>query len=82
LKILEEVYKVKGAESKEEFQQRPLYNRTNQFFKSTSVADLIAELPDEEQKSFSERKRRLNEEYAKLSQVYQSSKGKMGIPLA
>lgn len=73
---------MKGEESKEDFDKRPLYNKENAFFKSRSVADLVATLPQEKQEQFVARKEKLNEEYARLSEVYQKSKGAAGIPLA
>jgi len=46
------------------------------------VADLVGKLPEDKQATFKQRKEKLNEEYAKLSEVYQNSKGDVGIPLA
>jgi tRNA(Arg) A34 adenosine deaminase TadA len=48
--ILEQVFRVQGTETDEEVAERPLYNRKNKFFTAKSVADVIGEVDDEDEK--------------------------------
>jgi hypothetical protein len=77
------VYKVPvEGESEEGYKNRELYNRTNAFFTSAGVDDLLEMIEDEEKAKFLERIGEIKEKYGKLSEVYQKSKGGAGIPLA
>ena len=64
------------------YDRRALYNKKNAFFKSQSFDEMIYELPESERKVFRDRKQKLAAIYAELSDIYQSSKGNAGIPLA
>ncbi|GAA5899171.1 hypothetical protein JCM6882_009274 [Rhodosporidiobolus microsporus] len=84
--ILQEVFRVPSTcahESPADLAARPLYNKTNKFFTSSSVAELIARVEDEgERKELEELVKRVREVYGALSEGYQKGKGKVGIPLA
>ena len=73
--ILEQVFRVKGEETEEQMGRRSLYNRKNKFFSAKSVADLVGEVQDEEEKrkllGEIERVKRL---YNALSETYQEGK--------
>ncbi|VUC28597.1 unnamed protein product [Clonostachys rosea] len=75
--ILQEVFRVKGSETDEQVQARPLYNRDNKFFKARSVAELIDTVTDAEAKSalLSEFER-VKKLYNGLSETYQNGKSK------
>ncbi|KAK4706182.1 hypothetical protein P7C70_g30, partial [Phenoliferia sp. Uapishka_3] len=82
--ILEQVFKVQGeGESDESFAKKPLYNKTNSFWKCQSVADLLEELDvGAERDALVVKVNRVRGLYGALSQTYQSNKGDAGIPLA
>jgi tRNA(Arg) A34 adenosine deaminase TadA len=73
--ILEQVFRVRGEETEEQVGKRALYNRNNKFFTAKSVADVVKEVGDEE-----ERKRLVGEIervkglYNGLSETYQEGK--------
>ncbi|GAA5824068.1 hypothetical protein JCM11251_001508 [Rhodosporidiobolus azoricus] len=84
--ILQEVFRVPSTcahESPTDLSSRPLYNKSNKFFSSSSVAELIAQVEHPEERGELER---LVEEvkgvYGGLSEEYQKGKGAVGIPLA
>ena len=60
----------------EDLERKPLYNRTNRFFRARSVADLIKDLHVEERGRWEEEVRRVKGVYDGLSETYQ--KGKTG----
>jgi len=65
IEILQEVFRVRAPGDTEEIlADRPLYNRKNKFFSAQSVADLLAEVEDEEERG------RLGREIQKIREVY------------
>ncbi|KAL2126979.1 hypothetical protein VTI74DRAFT_11538 [Chaetomium olivicolor] len=74
--ILEEVFRVKAeGESEEGLKKRPLYNRTNKFFVARSLADLVEEIEDEEERQRWEGEiARVKEMYRSLDATYQEGK--------
>jgi tRNA(Arg) A34 adenosine deaminase TadA len=72
LKILQEVFGIAGG----------AYRRTNAFWRSRSIAELVAETPEGDRAAFSERIKALERTYAGLSATYQARKGAAGIPLS
>ena len=84
--ILEQVFRVPSesdSETPSELARRPLYNRTNKFFTSLSVRQLVDDLPDErDQVEYRRRVEEVKELYGGLSETYQKGKGAVGIPLA
>ncbi|GAA5867289.1 hypothetical protein JCM8547_003150 [Rhodosporidiobolus lusitaniae] len=84
--ILESVFRVPSScahESPSDLAARPLYNRANKFFTSSSVGELIAKVEDEEErKELEELVVQVKKEYEGLSEGYQKDKGNKGIPLA
>ncbi|KAM0787844.1 hypothetical protein ACM66B_003897 [Microbotryomycetes sp. NB124-2] len=84
--ILEQVFRVPSTceqETPSELSRRPLYNKTNKFFTSQSVQDLIDSLDvTEDKKQYEDKSKRVKEMYNGLSETYQSGKGSVGIPLA
>ncbi|GAA5879842.1 hypothetical protein JCM1840_006968 [Sporobolomyces johnsonii] len=85
LAILEAVFKVPStcpAETREQFASRPLYNPTNAFFKSASVATLLEALPEGKEKDeLCQKVEDVKAEYNGLSRTYQRGKGGVDIPL-
>jgi hypothetical protein len=78
-----QVYKVPvEGESEEGYRNRELYNRTNAFFTSAGIDDLLEKIEGEEKEKFMKRIEKIKEKYTQLSEVYQKSKGGSGIPLA
>jgi tRNA(Arg) A34 adenosine deaminase TadA len=71
LKILLEVFGIERGE----------YRRENAFWKSRSIADLIAEAPEAQRGGLSKRITALQKTYAELSAIYQARKDSAGIPL-
>jgi tRNA(Arg) A34 adenosine deaminase TadA len=57
------------------------YHRTNAFWTSRSIADLVRSLPEVERPSFEARVAAMREEYERLSERYQEGKGGNQIPL-
>ena len=71
------------GESEEEYRNRELYNRTNAFFTSAGIDDLLGKIDDGSEKAkLLDRIEEIKEKYSKLSEIYQKSKGGAGIPLA
>ena len=58
------------------------YRRTNAFWTSRSIADLVASLPEAERPGFEARVAAIRERYARLSEAYQDGKAGNEIPLA
>lgn len=79
-----QVFKVQGeGESDASFAKRPLYRKENKFWKAKSVAQLVEELEEGEEKvRLVEKVNHVKGLYGKLSETYQRSKGVAGIPLA
>lgn len=74
--ILQEVFRVKGeAETEEQINTKPLYNRNNKFFKANSIADIVStiENEDDKQKWMAEIER-VKSLYNSLSETYQQGK--------
>ncbi|KAI5476394.1 hypothetical protein MNV49_007772 [Pseudohyphozyma bogoriensis] len=84
IEIIEEVFRVPvEGETPTQLANRALYNKSNKFWKAKSVADLVDELPEGEEKEGLRKKvEHVRGLYGKLSETYQSSKGDAGIPLA
>ncbi|KZT63974.1 cytidine deaminase-like protein [Daedalea quercina L-15889] len=77
IEITQEVFQtpVEG-EPPEARASRSLYNRTNKFFKATSLATLLEEIPsDAEKAALSAKITDVKRQYASLSDRYQSKKG-------
>ncbi|PVH97456.1 cytidine deaminase-like protein [Periconia macrospinosa] len=75
IEILQEVFRVKGEETQEQVERRPLYNRTNKFFRAKSLADVVSDMTDEKerQRCLAEIKR-VKDLYNGLSETYQEGK--------
>ncbi|KAM0322511.1 hypothetical protein ACHAQA_009356 [Verticillium albo-atrum] len=76
LEILEEVFRVKAEEeSPEALDRRPLYNKQNKFFQARSLAELVEDLEDaEERKHWAAEVERVKSLYDGLSEAYQEGK--------
>lgn len=63
---------------------RPLYNRTNAFWHSYSIVETVDHLgvQDANREALRTRIQELSVFYAELSEIYQTNKGKVAIPLA
>lgn len=73
--ILQEVFRVP---SRNDDENRPLYNRKNKFFTARSVAELIDEIEDvNDRNHWKGEMERIKGLYNDLSQVYQENKGKV-----
>ncbi|EJP61265.1 cytidine and deoxycytidylate deaminase zinc-binding region [Beauveria bassiana ARSEF 2860] len=73
--ILESVYRVQGHETAEQLKERPLYNKTNKFFKARSINDLVDDLQDEgEREKWRQEILRVKALYTSLSETYQQGK--------
>ena len=74
--ILQSVYQVPGEnDTPETLAAKPLYNRTNKFFTGKSIADLVANLPDEaERAKWDKEIERVKVLYNELSETYQKGK--------
>ena len=71
------------GESEEGYRNRELYNRTNAFFTSAGIDDLLGKIDDgSEKEKLLDRIEEIKDKYSKLSEIYQKSKGGAGIPLA
>ena len=71
------------GESEEGYRNRELYNRTNAFFTSAGIDDLLGKIDDgSEKEKLLDRIEEIKEKYSKLSEIYKKSKGGAGIPLA
>ncbi|KDQ55521.1 hypothetical protein JAAARDRAFT_134046 [Jaapia argillacea MUCL 33604] len=84
IEILEEVYRVPTPnDTPESLAQRPLYNKTNKFFKSASLAELGESVGStEERERIKARLKEIKKKYDDLSTTYQAGKGSADIPLA
>jgi len=80
--ILKAVYAVPEPETGTVSPDRPLYNRTNQYWTSHNIAQLIAGLDRDHREALVARVDDISALYADLSAVYQKDKGASGIPLA
>lgn len=76
--ILKSVYQVPSeTDTPETLANKPLYNRTNKFFRAQSVADLVASMNDEADRvRWTAEITRVKTLYNELSETYQ--KGKKG----
>jgi tRNA(Arg) A34 adenosine deaminase TadA len=74
--ILQSVYQVPSpTDTPETLAARPLYNRTNKFFKARSVADVVATIEDaSERTKWTAEIVRVKEIYNELSNTYQKGK--------
>ncbi len=79
IRILREVFQTGAAN---ESQARPLYNRTNAFWTSRSILQVIDEFDEESRAPLLARVKEISALYAELSAAYQAQKGAAGIPLA
>ncbi|WRT63475.1 uncharacterized protein IL334_000380 [Kwoniella shivajii] len=85
IKILEEVFKVPSvniSESSAELSERPLYNKSNSFWKAKSVSELVNDLSGQEQIDMQQKVQEIKQKYNDLSSVYQDSKEDSDIPLS
>jgi tRNA(Arg) A34 adenosine deaminase TadA len=82
IRILREVYAVADPDRKTAAPDRDYYNRENAFFRSHSIAQMIAGLDRGSKERLVGRVEDLTALYAELSDLYQRDKGKKGIPLA
>jgi tRNA(Arg) A34 adenosine deaminase TadA len=82
IQILQAVYAVPDPESGTVSPDRPLYNRTNQYWTSHNIVQLIASLDRGHKEELVARVDDLNALYGDLSAAYQQDKGSKGIPLA
>jgi tRNA(Arg) A34 adenosine deaminase TadA len=80
--ILKAVYAVPDPETGVVSPDRPLYNRTNQYWTSHNIVQMIASLDRGHKEELVARIDDLNGLYADLSAAYQQGKGSKGIPLA
>jgi tRNA(Arg) A34 adenosine deaminase TadA len=73
--ILEQVFRVQGEETDEQMQTRPLYNRKNKFFTARSVAEMVVEIEDTNERSrLLAEMQRVRAMYDALSETYQEGK--------
>ena len=82
IQILQSVYAVPDPDRTSVPLERPLYNKTNAFFKSRSLQEMVATLDRDHRENRLARLDDLRAAYADLSAVYQRDKGKRCIPLA
>lgn len=82
IQILRAVYAVPDPETGTVSPDRPLYNRTNRYWHSHNIAQLIASLDRDNREALLARFDDLGALYADLSALYQKDKGSKGIPLA
>ncbi|KJE05644.1 CMP/dCMP deaminase zinc-binding protein [Cryptococcus gattii NT-10] len=83
IRILEQVFKVPASsESPTEFANRPLYNKSNEFWTARSVAELIEDLEGDVKEAMKTRAQEIKVKYNGLSKAYQDGKGNADIPLA
>jgi hypothetical protein len=74
--ILKSVYQVPSpGDTEESLSQKPLYNRTNKFFKAKSLKQLIDEVEDEASRTgLLGELAKVKSEYDALSKTYQDGK--------
>lgn len=82
IQILQAVYAVPDPDRSAVPPDRPLYNRTNAFFKSRGLQEMVAGLDRSHRENLLARLDDIRAAYADLSAVYQRDKGNKGIPLA
>ena len=82
IQILQAVYAVPEPGMEAASPDRPLYNRSNAFFTSHGLQELIAGLDRDHRESLTGRIDDINALYNNLSATYQADKGNKGIPLA
>jgi tRNA(Arg) A34 adenosine deaminase TadA len=82
IQILKAVYAVPEPETGTVSPDRPLYNRTNQYWTSHNIVRMIASLDRGHKEELVARVDDLNALYGDLSAAYQQDKGGKGIPLA
>lgn len=82
IQILKAVYAVPEPETGTVSPDRDLYNRTNVYWQSHNLAQLIASLDRGNREALAGRFDDLTALYADLSAIYQAGKGRKGIPLA
>ncbi|MEQ1899710.1 MAG: nucleoside deaminase [Devosia sp.] len=82
IQILKAVYAVPDPDRDAAAPNRDLYNRTNAYFTSHDMARMIASLDRGSKELLTARMDDLGALYADLSAIYQSNKGKAGIPLS
>jgi tRNA(Arg) A34 adenosine deaminase TadA len=80
--ILKAVYAVPEPETGLVSPDRPLYNRTNQYWTSHNIGGMIAGLSRDDREALVARFDEITGLYADLSAIYQKDKGSKGIPLA
>lgn len=80
--ILKAVYAVPEPGSDAVSPDRPLYNRSNKFWTSHSLIQMIAGLDRDHRETLMARLDDISAFYAEASSVYQQDKGGRGIPLA
>jgi tRNA(Arg) A34 adenosine deaminase TadA len=82
IQILQAVYAVPDPDRVAVPPDRPLYNRSNAFFQSQGLKQMVAGLDSGDRERLLSRLDGLQAQYADLSAIYQGSKGNKGIPLA
>lgn len=82
IRILREVYAVPDPDRDYVPLDRPLYNRTNAFFSSHDIQQMIAGMDRSSKERLVARVDDLNAAYNDLSATYQKDKGNRGIPLS
>src|SRR5690606_34696870 len=82
IQILKAVYAVPDPDRQDVGAGRDLYNRSNSFWTSHSLQQIIASLPRGPKEALLARIDDISALYADLSATYQKSKGGKGIPLA
>ena len=81
IRILKEVYAVPDPDRAAVAPGRDLYNRSNAFFESHSIQAMIGGFDRGNKENLTARVDDLSALYRDLSDIYQRSKGKKGIPL-
>ncbi|WP_332700680.1 nucleoside deaminase [Devosia sp.] len=82
IQILKAVYAVPDPGKDSVPPDRPLYNRTNRYWASHNIVQMIASLDRDNREALLGRFDDLNGLYGDLSATYQKGKGAKGIPLA
>jgi tRNA(Arg) A34 adenosine deaminase TadA len=82
IQILRGVYAVPDPDRTAPAPDRDLYNRTNAYFTSHSIAQMIAGLDRGNKERLTARIDDISAVYEDLSAIYQRDKGKKGIPLS
>ncbi|MEQ1768369.1 MAG: nucleoside deaminase [Devosia sp.] len=82
IQILKAVYAVPDPDRDSVPSGRDLYNRTNAYFTSHDISQAIAGLDRGKKEKLTARVDDITALYADLSAVYQSGKGKAGIPMS